>query len=171
MRKRKRLNCVGRFKMSKVGFQRRVEFTPTTRFGQAPPGHHQAGCAVVGACPGQVGQVLGCTAPGAASCSAGDSSHPAPRCDRQNRPRQAIAPSHADPASAVPALTAGHPRRRGTSPASTRCASLASSPHRPTRRPPGYKSGSPPVSSRSSSVYSRAAAQRRAIRPTVRWVR
>lgn len=25
MRKRKRLNCVGRFKMSKVGFQRRVE--------------------------------------------------------------------------------------------------------------------------------------------------
>lgn len=35
----------------KSGFQRRVEFTPTTRFGQAPPGSHQAGYAVVGACP------------------------------------------------------------------------------------------------------------------------
>lgn len=35
----------------KSGFQRRVEFTPTTRFGQAPPGHHQAGYWVVTACP------------------------------------------------------------------------------------------------------------------------
>ena len=51
MRKRKRLNCVGRFKMSIVGFQRRVEFRVTTRFGRTRSGSHQAGYRVVTACP------------------------------------------------------------------------------------------------------------------------
>ena len=51
MRKRKRLNCVSRFQMSEKWLPATGRTTPPTRFGQAPPGHHQAGYRGVTACP------------------------------------------------------------------------------------------------------------------------
>ena len=130
--------------MSKVGFQRRVEFRATTRFGQAPPGSHQAGCAVVGACPVRRWPALGYAALSDASSSAGDSSTLAPRRDRWYRSPQGAVPSRAGCIAAVSAPTAARRRRRGTSPASTRCG-ISVTPACPTRRPPAHSSGSPPV--------------------------
>lgn len=128
----------------KSGFQRRVEFTPTTRFGQAPPGHHQAGYAVVGACPVRRWPALGCAALSDASWTVADSSTLAPRRDRRYRSPQGAVPSRAGCIADVSAPTAARRRRRGTSPASTRCG-ISVTPACPTRRPPAHSSGSPPV--------------------------
>ncbi len=130
--------------MSKSWLPATGRITPTTRFGQAPPGHHQAGCAVVGACPVRRWPALGYAALSDASSSAGDSSTLAPRRDRWYRSPQGAVPSRAGCIADVSAPTAARRRRRGTSPASTRCG-ISVTPACPTRRPPAHSSGSPPV--------------------------
>ena len=135
----------------KSGFQRQVEFRATTRFGRTRSGSHQAGCAVVEACPGRRWQALGCAALSDASWTVADSIHLAPSSDRPHESPQGAVPSRAGCISVAPVPVAEHSRRRGMSPVSTRCG-ISATPACPTHRPPAGSSGSPPVSSRSSSV-------------------